>query len=195
MMTGVKGEIDLASNARAKRAEELVKINKYDYGVELGLGFNFYFPSFKIFIQHRCKYDFVHFWLLIKAKNESHLYIFSFLIRPHPLLLLLKEKDGALNISKHCIFHINLNSFSTITQSSPQSSSSLSLRRGVGVRLSSKHLIILIDPALVFNRILFPHREIIHFIYIQDPYQVGMSYKIHTVKIVGLPFHMISRQV
>jgi hypothetical protein len=46
MMTGVKGEIDLASNARAKRAEELVKINKYDYGVELGLGFNFYFPSF-----------------------------------------------------------------------------------------------------------------------------------------------------
>ena len=46
MLTGVKGEIDLASNARAKRAEELVKINKFDYGVELGLGFNFYFPSF-----------------------------------------------------------------------------------------------------------------------------------------------------
>ncbi len=46
MMTGIKGEIDLASNARAKRAEELIKINKYDYGVELGLGFNFYFPSF-----------------------------------------------------------------------------------------------------------------------------------------------------
>lgn len=46
MMTGIKGEIDLASNARSKRAEELVKINKYDYGIELGLGFNFYFPSF-----------------------------------------------------------------------------------------------------------------------------------------------------
>ncbi len=46
MMTGIKGDIDLASNARAKRAEELVKINKYDYGVELGLGFNFFFPSF-----------------------------------------------------------------------------------------------------------------------------------------------------
>ena len=46
MLTGIKGEIDLASNARAKRAEELLKINKYDYGVELGLGFNFYFPSF-----------------------------------------------------------------------------------------------------------------------------------------------------
>lgn len=46
MMTGIKGDIDLASNARAKRAEDLVKINKYDYGFELGLGFNFFFESF-----------------------------------------------------------------------------------------------------------------------------------------------------
>ncbi|MEI9911161.1 MAG: porin family protein [Bacteroidota bacterium] len=46
MMGGIKGDIDLASNARAKRAEELVKIKKYDYGVELGLGFNFFFESF-----------------------------------------------------------------------------------------------------------------------------------------------------
>ena len=46
MLAGVKADIDLASNARAKRAEELVKIQKYDYGVEAGIGFNFYFPSF-----------------------------------------------------------------------------------------------------------------------------------------------------
>jgi hypothetical protein len=46
MMTGVKADIDMASNARAKRAEDLVKIDKYDYGVELGLGFNFFFESF-----------------------------------------------------------------------------------------------------------------------------------------------------
>jgi hypothetical protein len=46
MLTGIKGEIDLASNARSKRAEDLVKINKFDYGVELGLGFNFFFESF-----------------------------------------------------------------------------------------------------------------------------------------------------
>lgn len=46
MMGGVKGDIDLASNARAKKAEDLVKIKKYDYGVELGLGFNFFFPQF-----------------------------------------------------------------------------------------------------------------------------------------------------
>ena len=46
MLGGVKADIDMASNARAKRAEDLVKINKYDYGVELGLGFNFFFESF-----------------------------------------------------------------------------------------------------------------------------------------------------
>jgi len=46
MLAGVKADIDLASNARAKRAEELVKIQKYDFGVEAGIGFNFYFPSF-----------------------------------------------------------------------------------------------------------------------------------------------------
>lgn len=46
MMGGVKADMDLASNARAKKAEDLVKIKKYDYGVELGLGFNFFFESF-----------------------------------------------------------------------------------------------------------------------------------------------------
>jgi len=46
MMTGIKGDLDLASNARAKKADNLVKLQAYDYGVELGLGFNFFFPSF-----------------------------------------------------------------------------------------------------------------------------------------------------
>ncbi len=46
MLGGIKGDIDLASNARAKKADELIKIGRYDYGVELGLGFSFFFPSF-----------------------------------------------------------------------------------------------------------------------------------------------------
>jgi outer membrane protein with beta-barrel domain len=46
MLGGVKGDIDLASNASARKAEDLVKIKKYDYGVELGLGFNFFFQQF-----------------------------------------------------------------------------------------------------------------------------------------------------
>ena len=46
MMGGAFTQIDLAANARARRAEDLVKLEKSDYGVELGMGFNFYFPSF-----------------------------------------------------------------------------------------------------------------------------------------------------
>lgn len=46
MFGGGKIEYDLASNARAKRAEDLVKLNKFDYGVEAGIGFQFYFPVF-----------------------------------------------------------------------------------------------------------------------------------------------------
>jgi hypothetical protein len=46
MMTGVNSNIDMASNARARRAEDLVKIQQQDYGFELGIGFNFFFESF-----------------------------------------------------------------------------------------------------------------------------------------------------
>jgi len=46
MLGGAFTQIDLAANARARRAEDLVKLQKSDYGVELGLGFNFYFQSF-----------------------------------------------------------------------------------------------------------------------------------------------------
>ncbi|MFN8290883.1 MAG: outer membrane beta-barrel protein [Chitinophagaceae bacterium] len=45
-LIGFKADIDMASNARAKRAEDLVKIQKYDYGPEFGIGFNFFFDSF-----------------------------------------------------------------------------------------------------------------------------------------------------
>ena len=46
MLAGGKADIDLAATARAKRAEDLVKLQKFDYGIEAGMGFNFYFPSF-----------------------------------------------------------------------------------------------------------------------------------------------------
>jgi hypothetical protein len=46
MLGGGKLDYDLASNARARKAEELVKIQKMDYGIEAGIGFNFYFQSF-----------------------------------------------------------------------------------------------------------------------------------------------------
>lgn len=45
-LAGFKADIDMASNARAKKAEELIKIEKYDFGPEFGIGFNFFFDSF-----------------------------------------------------------------------------------------------------------------------------------------------------
>ncbi len=46
MMAGAHIEYDLAANAGDKKAEELIKLKRFDYGVEAGLGFHFYFPFF-----------------------------------------------------------------------------------------------------------------------------------------------------
>ncbi|MFT3979807.1 MAG: outer membrane beta-barrel protein [Ferruginibacter sp.] len=46
MMVGVKAEYDLAANKNARNAEKLMKLNKFDYGVETGIGFHLYFPVF-----------------------------------------------------------------------------------------------------------------------------------------------------
>jgi len=46
MFGGGKFEYDLASNSTARKADDLVKLTKYDWGVEAGFGFNFYFPVF-----------------------------------------------------------------------------------------------------------------------------------------------------
>ncbi|MBA4166259.1 MAG: outer membrane beta-barrel protein [Chitinophagaceae bacterium] len=43
---GGKFEFDLASNAKAKKADDLIKLQPYTFGVEAGMGFNFYFPVF-----------------------------------------------------------------------------------------------------------------------------------------------------
>ncbi|MEO6254253.1 MAG: outer membrane beta-barrel protein [Ferruginibacter sp.] len=46
MMGGGRVEYDLASNAGARKAEEKVKLKRFDYGVEAGIGFHFYFEMF-----------------------------------------------------------------------------------------------------------------------------------------------------
>ncbi len=46
MIGGAKAEYDMAANAGAKKAENLIKLNRLDYGVEAGLGFHFYYPYF-----------------------------------------------------------------------------------------------------------------------------------------------------
>jgi hypothetical protein len=46
MMGGVKFEYDLASKAAARNAEDLIKLRSGDFGIEAGIGFNFYMPFF-----------------------------------------------------------------------------------------------------------------------------------------------------
>lgn len=42
LMTGVKYDIDLASTSQARNAEDLVKLKRSDFGIEAGVGFNFF---------------------------------------------------------------------------------------------------------------------------------------------------------
>jgi hypothetical protein len=46
MMGGGKLEYDLAAQKGGINTEQLMKLKKLDYGVELGMGFHFYFPVF-----------------------------------------------------------------------------------------------------------------------------------------------------
>lgn len=46
MLGGGKVDLDLASNAKARKAEDMIKIDRMDYGIEAGVGFNFYHKSF-----------------------------------------------------------------------------------------------------------------------------------------------------
>lgn len=45
-IAGVKFDYDMASNAGKKNAEDIIKLNPFDYSIEGGIGFHFYFPYF-----------------------------------------------------------------------------------------------------------------------------------------------------
>ncbi len=44
VLGGIKYDIDLASNAKSRNAEDMVKLNSNDFGAEFGIGFNFFLP-------------------------------------------------------------------------------------------------------------------------------------------------------
>lgn len=46
MVGGVNYQYDLASNASARKAQDFVKLKPYDFSIEAGIGFQFYFPIF-----------------------------------------------------------------------------------------------------------------------------------------------------
>jgi len=45
-LVGGKFDYDLASNARSRRQDELLRVSPIDVGAELGLGFDFFYPNF-----------------------------------------------------------------------------------------------------------------------------------------------------
>lgn len=45
-LLGGKFDYDMASNARSKRSDEFIKVSPVDLGYEIGVGFEFYNPSF-----------------------------------------------------------------------------------------------------------------------------------------------------
>jgi hypothetical protein len=46
MLAGINYQYDLASNATARKADDMVKLKPYDLSVEVGIGFQFFFPVF-----------------------------------------------------------------------------------------------------------------------------------------------------
>ena len=46
ILGGVNYQYDLSSNATARKADDLVKLNSYDWSIEAGIGFQFFFPVF-----------------------------------------------------------------------------------------------------------------------------------------------------
>jgi hypothetical protein len=46
MLGGVNYQYDLASNATSRKADDLVKLKPYDFSIEAGIGFQFFFPVF-----------------------------------------------------------------------------------------------------------------------------------------------------
>jgi len=46
ILGGLKGGLDLASNSKKRRANDIVKLGSWDLGMEFGFGFEIYFPYF-----------------------------------------------------------------------------------------------------------------------------------------------------
>jgi Outer membrane protein beta-barrel domain len=83
--TGLKFDDDLSSNSADRKADDIIKLAKYDFGYELGFGFHFYFPAFVLSPEIKVSNGFRN--LLVKTpglnysdaidKLKSHMIIFS----------------------------------------------------------------------------------------------------------------------
>ncbi len=69
-LAGLKYDIDLASNARNKNNDDLVKLKAGDFGGELGIGFNFFLP----FVTVSPEIKFSNGFTNLHARSETNKY-------------------------------------------------------------------------------------------------------------------------
>jgi hypothetical protein len=67
VVAGVKYSVDLASNSRSRKAEDLLKLNQHDVAVEFGLGFQIFFPYFVLSPEIKFSYGVLN----IHARDEN----------------------------------------------------------------------------------------------------------------------------
>jgi len=88
MLGGLKADIDLASNSAARNADGLIKLKKYDYGWEAGLGFNFFLPFVTVSPELKVSNGFTNIlnrdpslkFSSVLDKLQSHMIVFSILL-------------------------------------------------------------------------------------------------------------------
>ena len=59
-ITGIRYDYDLASNVKARRADDIIKLQKNDVAAELGVGFMIYFPYFILSPEFKVSRGFVN---------------------------------------------------------------------------------------------------------------------------------------
>lgn len=66
-LAGMKYDFDLASNSGARNTDNIVKVNKSDYGIEGGIGFQFFFPYFILSPEIKFSYGLTN----VHSRDES----------------------------------------------------------------------------------------------------------------------------
>jgi len=69
-LAGMKYDFDLASNSAARNTENMLKVKKSDYGVEGGIGFQFFFPYFILSPEIKFSYGLSN----VHARDEELIY-------------------------------------------------------------------------------------------------------------------------
>ncbi len=60
VIAGVRYDYDLASNVKARKAEDIIKLNNHDAAAEYGIGFMIYFPYFILSPEFKMSHGFIN---------------------------------------------------------------------------------------------------------------------------------------